>query len=97
MSLCNLLIDVCVNKHTLRQLFVHEVRPGDLSLLWRRGGQGSLSLLSNQRFMDVRDNTSPSNGCLDQSVQLFISSNRELKKNVIIMIFHLLVKETPKQ
>ena len=59
--------------------FVHEVRPGDLSLLWRRGGQGALTLLSNQRFMDVRDNTSTSNGRLDQSIQLFISSNRELK------------------
>merc|ERR1719322_497185 len=42
-------------------------------------GRDSLSLLSNQRLVNVRNNSSSGNGRLDQCVQLLVSSNGQLK------------------
>ena len=36
-----------------------------------------LGLLHDEGFVDVGDDTTAGNGCLDQRVELFISSNRE--------------------
>ena len=38
-----------------------------------------LDLLADERLMNVRDDTASSNSGLDESVQLFITTNGELK------------------
>lgn len=38
-----------------------------------------LSLLSNQRFVDVRDHTTPSYGSLDKRIQFFITTDCKLQ------------------
>ena len=43
-------------------------------------GQGALALLPDERLVDVRDDAAPSDGGLDQCVQLLISSDGELKE-----------------
>jgi len=43
------------------------------------GRQGALSLLSDQRLVDVRDDPASSNRCLDQRVQLLVSTDRQLE------------------
>ena len=35
--------------------------------------------LVDERLVDMRDNTSACNGCLDESVELLVSSNSELQ------------------
>jgi len=42
-------------------------------------GQGSLALLSDQRLVYVGDDSASSDGRLDQSVQLFVSSDGQLE------------------
>lgn len=41
--------------------------------------RGSVALLSNQILVDVRNDTTTGNGCLDQRVQLFIAANGQLQ------------------
>lgn len=36
-------------------------------------------LLANQRFMDMRDDTTASDRCLDQTVQLLVSADGQLQ------------------
>jgi len=44
------------------------------------GWEGAtFSLLANERLVDVRDDTTTSNGSLDQRVQLLVSSDGELE------------------
>jgi hypothetical protein len=40
---------------------------------------GAFSLLANQGLMDVGDNSTTGDGCLDQCVQFFVSSDSQLK------------------
>ena len=54
--------------------------------------QSSFSLLPNQRLMNMRNDSTSSNGGLDQSIQLFISTDGQLKiekliKIIIVMFF----------
>jgi hypothetical protein len=37
------------------------------------------SLLSDERFVNVGNDTTTGNGCLDQAVEFFVSTNGELK------------------
>ena len=43
------------------------------------GWQGALSLLSDQRLVDVGDDPASSNGCLDQGVQLLVTTDGQLE------------------
>ena len=51
-------------------------------------GEGPLALLPDERLVDVRDDSAPGNGSLDQCVQLLISSDGELqRKNTVNLNF----------
>ena len=43
-------------------------------------GLDVLALLPDERLVDVGDNAAPGDGCLDQGVQLLVSTDSELKQ-----------------
>jgi len=43
------------------------------------GREGAFSLLADERLVDVGDDTTASNGSLDQGVQLLVSSDGQLQ------------------
>ena len=49
---------------------------GLVSVEW----DGAFTLLSYERFMDVRNDSTACYCCLDQSVQLLISTDRQLQE-----------------
>ena len=49
----------------------------NLGLAWH--WHGTLTLLANERLMNVRNNTTSSNSGFDQCVQLLVSTNSQLK------------------
>ena len=50
------------------------------------GGDGTLALLADEGLVDVGDDTAAGDGSLDQRVQLFVSSDGELKRKYYIFV-----------
>ena len=47
---------------------------------------GAFTLLAYERLVDMRDHSSPSNGGLDQGIQLLISTDSKLEKKIVSCI-----------
>ena len=58
-------------------------RGGSVLALVTAGGDGALTLLANQRLVDVGDDTTAGNGGLDQGVQLLVTTDGKLKIRIV--------------